>query len=137
MYKNKSFIYKDVQFIKTMDNNDLKKKSLEDAVYFTLRDILFNVEDPALLLDATIFMDNLTKGICLEDRKENFRYSKILENKTFVFELHIWLFSLLKSNFIFETIYYAQTLDGYMLFDKWVEQLNELTEELDELYYDL
>ena len=137
MYKNKSFIYKDVKFIKTMDNNDLKKKSLEDAVYFTLRDILFNVEDPVLLLEATIFMDNLTKGICLEDRKENFRYTKILKNKTFIFELHIWLFTLLKSNFIFETIYHPISLDGYMLFDKWVEQLNELTEELDEIYYDL
>jgi hypothetical protein len=137
MYKNKSFIYKDVKFIKTMDNNDLKKKSLEDTVYFTLRDILFNVEEPALILEATIFMDTLTKGICLENRKENFRYSKILENKTFVFELYVWLFSLLKSNFIFETNYHAVALDGFMLFDKWIDQLNELIEEIDELYYDL
>ena len=118
-------IYNNVKYLKIINDNNLKKKSLENV---------------RMTMEIHVFMDILTNGICLENRKNNFRYSKILLNKTFVFQLYCWFTSLLRSDFTFETVYdNVSNLDNYnyILFDKWMEQLDELIEGLDDLYYDL
>ena len=133
-------IYNNVKYLKIINDNNLKKKSLEDNLYFTLSNIILNIENVRMTMEIHVFMDILTNGICLENRKNNFRYSKILLNKTFVFQLYCWFTSLLRSDFTFETVYdNVSNLDNYnyILFDKWMEQLDELIEGLDDLYYDL
>lgn len=130
-------IYNDIRYLNITYDYDFKEKSLEDNVYFTLKDILSNIKNARMLIEISMFMDILTNGVCLEQRGKKFRYSKILMNKTFVNELKIFLCHLLRSDFEFDTIYHFIGLKDYITFNKWMTQLNELIDTLDELYYDL
>jgi hypothetical protein len=66
-----------IRYIGLMNDNSFKRKSLEDNVYFTLRDIFWNgeVDD---LMTANHFNGILTNNICYEDRSKNFNYANIL-----------------------------------------------------------
>lgn len=87
-----------------MESNCLKFKSLEDNLYFTLRDIFWNAKDETAL-KSHHFYSLLAGNVRLEDRTIDFKYSSILnehsgeyiedvccffqdclENKVFVFD---------------------------------------------------
>ena len=72
----------------------LKTHSLEDNVYFTVRDIFMNAESPDLCIECNYFNAQLTQGISYEDRPANqtFTYTNDLQDKAFVKELLQWLY---------------------------------------------
>ena len=80
-----------VKYIHLMNDNDFKKKSLYDNVYFTLRDIFCNAESADTIMTANDFNGRLTNNICFEDRTEKFQYSNELHQKYFVERLQRWL----------------------------------------------
>jgi hypothetical protein len=61
-----------------MNDNQFKKKSLYDNVYFTLRDIFANADSADIIMEANGFNRRLTDGICFEVRTERFKYSNEL-----------------------------------------------------------
>jgi hypothetical protein len=60
------------------NKNELKKNSLEDCLYFTLRDIFGNAESAVTLMEANAFNRKLTNGVCYEARTPEFQYTNIL-----------------------------------------------------------
>ena len=56
-------IFNDIKYLQLANENHLKSKSLEDNVYFTLRDIFNNVSGFDNCMEANVFNDALTNGI--------------------------------------------------------------------------
>ena len=57
-----------------------KFKSLEDNVYFTLRDIFLNISTEFKMYEANELNKQISKGIAFEDRTEDFSYVKLESN---------------------------------------------------------
>jgi len=127
-------IFNDIKYLQLANENHLKNKSLEDNVYFTLRDIFANVSALDYCLEANGFNSKLTNGIYYEERKD-FTYTNVLNDKTYVKELSVWLSYIDKSDFVFEAIedtedteekeWYYDTRN-LMKFDDWWLQFEEL-----------
>ena len=66
-----------VKHVGLLNDNAFKSKSLEDNVYFTLRDIFWN-GSPDDCFSANHFNSLLTNGVSFEERGENFRYTNVL-----------------------------------------------------------
>ena len=79
-----------VKYIHLMNDNEFKKKSLEDNVYFTLRDIFANADSADTIMEANYFNGRLTGCICFEERTERFQYSNELHQKDYVERLQRW-----------------------------------------------
>jgi len=126
-------IFNNIKYLQLCNENDLKNKSLEDNVYFTLRDISRNVSGIDYCIEANVFNNQLTIGIGDEKRKD-FTYTNVLNDKTYVKELSVWLSCIDKSDFEFEAMNDADTeekewyLDTIHLFkfDDWWLQFEEL-----------
>jgi len=126
-------IFNDIKYLQLANENHLKNKSLEDNVYFTLRDIFANVSGLDYCMEANGFNSKLTNGIYYEERKD-FTYTNVLNDKTYVKELSVWLSYIDKSDFEFEAIddadkeekkWYFDTRN-LMKFDDWWLQFEEL-----------
>jgi|688.fasta_scaffold32362_4 hypothetical protein len=136
-----------IRYIGLMNDNSFKRKSLEDNVYFTLRDIFWNgeVDD---LMTANHFNGILTNNICYEDRSKNFNYANILYDyeSDYTKKLYNWL-SLITgyklnskpngwkdSIFEFREVEEDDEIDmtQYMKYDDWWEQLQELIKKLED-----
>jgi hypothetical protein len=76
-----------------LNNNDFKKLSLNDNVYFTLRDIFANADTYDICIQANYYNSMLTNNISFEERNKNesFQYSDVLEQKEYVKKLQSWL----------------------------------------------
>jgi hypothetical protein len=72
------------KYMRLCNNNDLKKQSLYDNLYFTLRDIFVNSETYDTCTIANMFSGELTGGIRFEVRTENFKYTNVLNQHDFV-----------------------------------------------------
>jgi hypothetical protein len=106
-------------------DNDLKKRSLEDNVYFTLIDIFNNSVSSGLILRVNDF------NRFLFDEKKN-KYTRILYDKEYL----IVLINMLK--YINESSFYFIVDDGYyMRFDDWWIQFEELKNMLERRYNEL
>lgn len=70
-----------VKYICIHDINDYKKMSLNDNLYFTLRDIFWNADSERTMSEANHFARGLTGGIQFEDRTDKFQYTNILNQK--------------------------------------------------------
>ena len=140
----------DIKYIFITYDKSLKSKSLEDNVYFTLRDIFWNgnFNDSCC---ANHFINLLTNGIYFEEQDENFNYSSLLYeyNSDYTQNLYNWLTSLTGYNntskvyerkdnlFRFQKIEYLEEgeeidMSEYMKYDDWLEQLQELMKKLEE-----
>ena len=128
-------IINDIKYLQLANDNQLKNKSLEDNVYFTLRDIFANVYGIDYYLEAEGFNDELTNGIKYQERTINFTYTNVLNDKIYIYRLNEWLSYIQKSNFKFEAIYdvldteekkwYLATRNLFN-FDDWWLQFEEL-----------
>jgi hypothetical protein len=126
------------RYVCLMDDNDLKNKSLEDAVYFTLRDIFRNGEHEQCIT-ANYFNHILTNGISLEERDDIFQYRNVIYDHTsnYTGTLHKWL-SLLYAHrniiFDFELPLHKEeiNMDELLRYDLWLQQLQQLIEKLKE-----
>jgi hypothetical protein len=123
------------KYVGLMNDHSFKSKSLEDNIYFTLRDIFWNgnVDD---CMQANGFNGVLTNNICFEDRTEHFAYSTILHdaNSNFAARLLAWLSYFARHEmFDFEL---PDDDDGeinmstYIKYDSWREHVAELVVSL-------
>ena len=126
------------KYMYLVNDNNLKKKSLQDNVYFTLRDIFANAESIDTFMEANRFNSCLANNICLEDRTEGFEYSNALHEPYFVERLKSWLqyFDIHFFEFEEPDPEEANELDmnKYMKFEDWWVQFLELRELIDVQY---
>jgi hypothetical protein len=126
--------YNGTNYLRLFHPNDWKQKSLEDNIYFTIRDIFQNIDDFQFAMEANMFNDKLTNGVIYEERTSDFIYSNILnEDFSFVYKLSKWLSYICEYYFDFEEVVDETIdLDKYILFDEWISQFDILKELLDE-----
>jgi hypothetical protein len=117
-----------VKYIHLMNDNELKKKSLYDNVYFTLRDIFANAESSNTFMETNYFNGRLTNNVSFEDRTERFRYSNELNEISYVSRLHVWLNYFDIHYFKFVEPEEGEEIDmkKYMKWDDWWIQFEEL-----------
>ena len=130
-------IFNDIKYLQLANENHLKSKSLEDNVYFTLRDIFNNVSGFDNCMEANVFNDALTNGISYQERANDFTYTNVLNDKKYIYRLSEWLSRIHKSEFEFEAlnyigeeeekekVWYYDTINLFQ-FDDWWHQLEEL-----------
>ena len=144
-------IHNNTKYIMLHNEHQLKFTSLEDNVYFTLRDIFLNTSQDNISIEANEFNGELTNNIRYEDRFNTFTYTDKLKCKTFLKSLYSWINSILLSDFEFDedfdnefdkntdTIvidmkpnfiyYFGENKDNYInfiTFDSWLIHLDEL-----------
>jgi hypothetical protein len=136
-----------VRYVGLMNDNSFKSKSLEDNVYFTLRDIFWNGEIDDVF-SANHYNGLLTNGISFEERDERFEYTNVLYdyNSDYTQKLYDWLIRLTgnkrtskpngwKDNmFEFLEVNEDDEIDmsEYMKYDDWWDQLQQLIKKLEE-----
>jgi len=124
------------KYVHLHNNNEFKKKSLEDNIYFTLRDIFLNISDIHQCLRANEFNYKLTNHIRFEERTDAFQYANVLQNKEYVSELIKWLDCIKKYSFDFDDEddnkddeddnKDDEPLENYIKYDDWWVQFDEL-----------
>ena len=136
-----------VAYVGLMNDNSFKKYSLENNVYFTLRDIFRN-GDINDAFTANYFNGVLTNNISFEEREDHFQYTNCLqEDYDYTKKLFDWLYRLsgigMKTkwnpkDYIFE-FYSLEEMEEeepdmteYMKNDDWYEQFLELISQLKE-----
>lgn len=140
-----------VKYLQLHNLRELKKISLEDNVYFTLRDIFLNYGYIDDVFRANDFNGKLTNNISYEERTENFEYTNLLMDDNFLSSLIRWMKTIHTSEFEFETPeqyladcdtsskkyldeldwYYNVNMSEYIKLDDWINQFNELIMELE------
>jgi hypothetical protein len=125
--------YNGTNYLRLFHPNDWKQKSLEDNIYFTIRDIFQNIDDFQFAMEANMFNDTLTNSVVYEERTTEFTYSNILNKDfSFVYKLLQWLSYICEYYFDFEEVVDETIdLDKYILFDEWTSQLDILKKLLD------
>jgi hypothetical protein len=127
-----------IKYISIMENNDFKKKSLNDNVYFTLRDIFWNSMSADTVFQANNFNEKLSGGICYEYRPDNFNYTNVLyEDKNYLYKLLKWFKKININYFDFLEPEHDEEIDikKFMKFDDWWVQFINLI-SLIELQYE-
>ncbi len=124
-----------IKYFQHFNDNNIKSLSLEDNVFFTLSEIFYNMSELHYIMEANIFNNELSGSICFEDRKSDFKYRDVLNDKLFVDRLHVSLNNIKKSDFEFEEPYdKADDEEKYwyydmkllIKFDDWWSQFEEL-----------
>ena len=124
-----------IKYLQHFNDNNLKSLSLEDNVYFTLRDIFINMAELQYIMEANVFNNQISGSICYEDRKSNFKYRDVLNDKLFVDRLNKWFKYIKKSDFEFEEPddkaddeekYWYYDMKLLIKFDDWWSQFEEL-----------
>jgi hypothetical protein len=126
-----------VKYVGLMNNNLLKSKSLEDNIYFTLRDIFMNGNTDACMY-ANHYNGLLTNNIHLEDRDADFKYSNLIysNNSDFIEKLYCWL-AVYTKNGLFDYETFEELKDNthlnmieYIKYDDWWKQFISLRSQL-------
>jgi len=125
--------YNGTKYLYLIHPNDWKQKSLEDNIYFTIRDIFQNIDDFQFAMEANIFNYTLTNGVSYEERTNEFTYSNILNKDVdFITRISKWLSYICEYYFDFEEVVEETiNIDKYILFDEWISQLDILKKLLD------
>ncbi len=128
---------KHVYYMYLMDDPSLKSLSLEDNVYFTIRDIFANAFNTDMCYEANEFNALLTKDTHISDRTSNFQYANVLYQPKYINKLSTWLNNITISDFdiitkleLFECEY-----DTHMELDVWCEHFTKLRDEITERCY--
>jgi hypothetical protein len=123
-------LFNGIKYIRLCNDNALKKKSLYDNIYFTLRDIFVNAESCDDVMAANQYNRQLTGGIYFEERTEHFEYVQMLKQKNFTESLYKWLHNINNSNYFDftepENNYLNVDENEYIKFDDWLIQFEEL-----------
>jgi len=136
-----------IKYLELHNDNNFKLLSLEDNVYFTLRDIFLNISSLDYVMEANRFNTEITRDISYEERKSDFQYTNVLNDKLFVDKLNFWLNNIYKACFEFDTEpderaddeekYCYYNMKNLIRFDDWWNQFEELKvlikQRLDEL----
>lgn len=123
-------IIHNIKYLELVNDNSLKTPSLEDNVYFTLRDIYMNISEVNYCLDANTFNNQLTNYTYYGDRTNDFQYTNVLHDKQFVSKLYNWLNSINKLDFEFNELTKEEeslcNMTHLIKFDDWWSQLQHL-----------
>ena len=141
--------YKGTKYVFLCNSHSFKSLSLEDNVYFTLRDIFMNAGSADDAIECNIFNGYLTNDIGFEDRTDTFIYSNVLHDKAFVEKLLKWLLATKPERDFFFTdeideddeynfnCYtlttkwkYSDNKCVYRALDAWMGDFNELKSDL-------
>ena len=124
------------KYMRLCNDNDFKKKSLEDNVYFTLGDIFCNAESYDDIMSTCLYSNQLTDGVYFEDRTDKFQYTILIHEKDFVGRLQRWLKKFNVHYFDFIELDEGEeiTEEEYMKFDDWWVQFDELRKIIDIQY---
>ena len=137
--------YNKTKYVELCNPHKFKSLSLEDNVYFTLRDIFMNAGSADDAIECNQFNIQLTNDIGYEDRTDTFTYTDILQDKAFVEGLVKWLnYTSPNLDFFFcdtideyddfnincytltATKWYSGNKCEYLRLDAWMENFNEL-----------
>ena len=123
-----SLLYNGIEYIGLSEEHALKFRSLEDDVYFTLRDLFLNVLDIDDVIATVTFSNELTNNISYEDRDETFQYTNVLNNKDFTRRLYTGLSTLDKKCFEFTPPQADDVIDlkEFIPFTKWFQHIEYL-----------
>lgn len=113
------------------NNDDFKKKSLEDNVYFTLIDIFWNSDSADVCMTSNKYNSELTGNISYEDRSESFQYTNMLQQPNEVEQILRWLDRFTPAYFEFTELE-DETEEEYIAFDDWWRHFKELIKLLRE-----
>ena len=83
--------YNGTKYVFLCNPHKFKSLSLEDNVYFTLRDIFMNAASADDAIECNQFNSQLIDDISFDDRTESFTYRTVLHDKAFVEGLVKWL----------------------------------------------
>lgn len=134
-------IINNTKYMYVRNENQFKFQSLNDNVYFTLRDIFFNAIEFRDVTRANEFNRILTNHIFFEDRNANFSYSNCLQDKEYLIKLINWL-NYFKLNFfdfeqVEEQINEELDFNELLELDIWWKQFENLKRLLRENYNQL
>lgn len=115
-------------------DNTLKKKSLEDNLYFTLMDLLCNFASSSDSIMANGYSAMLTGNIDYKQRTDEFQYTNMLNEKDKLFKQLRWLDRIDPEWFEFWESDGSEDNRKYMDFDNWWKQFEELKQLLREHY---
>ena len=123
-----SLFYDDIEYIGLSEEHSFKFRSLEDDVYFTLRDLFLNVLDVEDVMMTQEFCIELTDGIPYYERTEIFHYTNALSDKNYNKRLSDWLNSINKNCFEFRPPGKDDVIDlkEYIPFTEWYNHFNYL-----------
>lgn len=138
-------IYQNKKYINLYHDFSFKWGSLEDHVYFTLRDFYLNCASVDHVIDVNNYLSTLSNNICYEDRTATFKYAPVLDDEIFLVSLSEWLNDFRACNFVFialkdqtykkvlqddgvyiNFICHDDSLEQYMLYDAWWFQVKTL-----------
>jgi len=143
--------YNGTKYVFLCNPHNLKSLSLEDNVYFTLRDIFMNADNADDAIECNQFNIQLTNEIGFEDRTDTFTYTDVLHDKAFVEGLVKWLnytrpnLDLFFTDTIDEDDYFtfngtqlttnwkhseSDNINEYLPLDAWMEDFNDLINSL-------
>ena len=85
-YNGKKYLY-------LRNPQSFKSHSLEDNVYFTIRDVHMNedLKSDNDFFEGVCLIDRLTNDILWQDRQEDFTYTNVLQDKLYIEGLLSWL----------------------------------------------
>ena len=125
-----------IKYLQVHNDNNFKKLTLEDNVYFTLRDVFTNISEFQYIMEANEFNNELTGSVYNEDRKSDFKYTDALYNKLFVDRLNKWLSAITQKDFVFnyepddkaddEEKFWYYDMNRLIRFDDWWVQFEDL-----------
>lgn len=119
-------IYNGIKYMCLLNNNNLKQNSLQDNVYFTLKDIFLNVDNYDMCNEVDNYMFEMKNDSNHSLKIGDFGYSDCLYDLNFVKKFFNWLNIITPDWFSFEEIKLQPDIpSNYMEFDKWWEQFEE------------
>lgn len=120
-----------VKYMVVSSSSNLKARSFEDNIYFTLMEIFMNADAYNTCVMANNYNEQLSGGIPFKDRTSNFEYTDVLHDKKYVRELYFWLNSITKAFFEFkeeeiEEMQFCSETKSYTRFDEWWRDFESL-----------
>jgi len=116
-----------VKYIALMNDNDLKFKSLNDCVYYTLRDIFWNSEEYYY-----IKANDLNALLIKEKTDISIVYTNVLDDLNYIKQIYGFLNSLDKTSICFIEEPFHQE-EKYIEYNIWYKQLEVLIKNLEKL----
>lgn len=118
------------KYILLSNSNNLKTQSLEDNIYFTLRDVFLNISVEFKMYEANELNVIISNGIYNENRTSDFSYVNLTSEPDLVRNILRFLNEIKQDDFEYETEKSEpdkKSLDfNYIDFDIWWKQLENL-----------
>lgn len=123
-----------IKHICVFNDVSLRNRSLEDNVYFTVRDIFFNCNSPDDCMRSCEYNSELSGNIMYEDRTDFFEYTDMLHEECGIKRILSWFERFTPEYFEFIDGEKEIMEEGYIVFDDWWASFNELKRMLREEY---